>query len=756
MTKSKKKRLRESAGAAAGARASPEGVEDKVTATTAASAKAKATAKAKAAVSPPSIQTFSTPPAKLGGSVTPSSASTNPGGGRRDNNNNRDDDRETWSKSKKKRMRKKEAAMKQSNGGGSGGGGGRTDGPPNARDDHRDDGGPDETSPSVGSSVRDGGRTTTTTAAATCGPGGGGRSETGIATADGGSDRKERPRKDRDPEPSPSAVSRSSLAVHDNGGGKPKKKEGMAQHAPQTTRNDNDAGKSASNSGAKESSDADRIAARADAPKKKRSTPPKIGPESSSTASPRSDRGSLDDGSGDEPIKKEEGRAQRARPSTTLRDEDNTVQKSASKSKEDYFVKSPERRSGDVDRTTTAARTDEVGGSPKKKRKKKKKSEGGASSPSTTAGPKDLPPGKGRRDADAARDEIDDGTGRGEPPQPVSPRVKISLPKPSQMSTLQRDFLERLTSSRFRELNEELYTHTSGTSFERFTSSPELFDQYHVGFRKQAESWPVNPVDVIYKKIVGGWTRDRQGERSGGGGVVEKTNGGGTKKTVIADFGCGDAKLAEKLLALRIGKDGKTLAQASTKKTASCCPFEVYSFDLVSGGNPLVTPADMANVPLPDEAVDVAVFSLALMGTNVADFVREAWRVLRFNGVLRVAEVRSRFETASGGTPDEEDETNIKRGKSNNGKRHRPAKVGGGNRANKRNPTDDGGGDAPPQPLMLLDDFVSMMERCGFQCTFMDRSNKMFLFMDFLKLDGSTGVSDKERFTAKACIYKKR
>ena len=735
MTKSEKRRLQESAGAGAGARASPEGVRDKVTATTAAMAKAKVKAKAKAAASPPSIQTLSTPPAKLGGSVTPSSA-TNPGGGRSENNNN-PDDRVTWSKSKKKRMRKKEAAMKQStssaavivakNGGGRGGGGDRIDGPQNARDD-RDDGGLDEKT------------------AATCGPGGG-RSETGVATAGGGSDGKKRQRKDHETEPSPSAVSRSSLAVLDNGGGKPKKKKGMAQSARQSTRNDNDAGKSASNSGVKESTDADRTAARTDEPIRSMS---KIGPESTPAASSRSDRGSLDDGSG-EP-KKEEGRAQSAQPSTTRRDEDNTVQKSASKSSEENVVESPERRSGDVDRKTTAARTDEVGGSSKKKRKKKKKSEG-ASSPSTTVAPKEPPSREGRRDADA-RDEIDDGAGRGEP-QPASPKVKISLPKPSQMSTLQRDFLERLTSSRFRELNEELYTHTSGTSFERFTSQPELFDQYHVGFRKQAESWPVNPVDVIYKKIVGGWTKDRQGEGSGGG-VVEKKKGGGTKKTVIADFGCGDAKLAEKLLALRTGKDGKTLAQASTKKTASCSPFEVHSFDLVSGGNALVTPADMANVPLPDEAVDVAVYSLALMGTNVADFVREAWRVLRFNGVLRVAEVRSRFETASGGTPDEEDETSTKRGKSNNGKRHHPAKAGGCHRANKRNPTDDGGGDAPPQRLMLLDDFVSMMERCGFQCTFMDRSNIMFLFMDFVKLNGSTGLSDKERFTAKACIYKKR
>jgi len=359
--------------------------------------------------------------------------------------------------------------------------------------------------------------------------------------------------------------------------------------------------------------------------------------------------------------------------------------------------------------------------------------------------------------------------------------IQISIPKTSQMSTLQRDFLDRLTSSRFRELNEELYTQCSSTSYETFTKSPELFDQYHVGFRKQVQSWPVNPVDVIYKKIINGWTKDRQRQRQQqqqqqqqsnndyhNNNKTKQRNGDSSAKIVVADFGCGDAKLADRLLSLQVGgKDGNSLEQqsSSTKKkknssmmmtsSSSLCPFVVHSFDLVSGGNPRVTPADMSNVPLANEIVDVAVYSLALMGTNVADFVREAWRVLKFNGVLRVAEVRSRFETAAttasggGGSSPNKYDKSMKRGKLDNGGMRQHYKFSNAKMNNNAN-------DDSPKPLMLLDEFISLLERCGFQCTNMDQSNKMFLFLDFVKQDGSLGLSDKERFTAKACIYKKR
>ena len=45
--------------------------------------------------------------------------------------------------------------------------------------------------------------------------------------------------------------------------------------------------------------------------------------------------------------------------------------------------------------------------------------------------------------------------------------------------------------------------------------------------------------------------------------------------------------------------------------------------------NDLVTKCDMKNVPLNNESVDIAVFSLSLMGTNVIEFLLEAHRVLK-------------------------------------------------------------------------------------------------------------------------------
>uniref|UniRef100_A0A8C6IPI1 Ribosomal RNA-processing protein 8 n=1 Tax=Melopsittacus undulatus TaxID=13146 RepID=A0A8C6IPI1_MELUD len=49
-------------------------------------------------------------------------------------------------------------------------------------------------------------------------------------------------------------------------------------------------------------------------------------------------------------------------------------------------------------------------------------------------------------------------------------------------------------------------------------------------------------------------------------------------------------------------------------------------------------------VPLADASVDVAVFCLALMGTNLQEILEEANRVLKLGGTLMVAEVASRFE----------------------------------------------------------------------------------------------------------------
>uniref|UniRef100_A0A8C0A480 Ribosomal RNA-processing protein 8 n=1 Tax=Bos mutus grunniens TaxID=30521 RepID=A0A8C0A480_BOSMU len=56
------------------------------------------------------------------------------------------------------------------------------------------------------------------------------------------------------------------------------------------------------------------------------------------------------------------------------------------------------------------------------------------------------------------------------------------------------------------------------------------------------------------------------------------------------------------------------------------------------------TAVSQIKVPLEDESIDVAVFCLSLMGTNIRDFLEEANRVLKPGGLLKVAEVSSRFE----------------------------------------------------------------------------------------------------------------
>ena len=236
-------------------------------------------------------------------------------------------------------------------------------------------------------------------------------------------------------------------------------------------------------------------------------------------------------------------------------------------------------------------------------------------------------------------------------------------------SKLQDAFKARLAGSRFRILNEELYTKPSGSSFERFASEPELYEQYHEGFRKQVEQWPVNPVDVMIKTI--------------------KSSSDYQQTTVVADFGCGDAEIAQQLLRIKAKGDR--------------CPFVVHSFDLVAG-NELVTACDMANTPLPKGTVDVAVFCLALMGTNLADFVREAHRVLKPAGRLKIAEVRSRFES--------------------------------------KNSKDE------------VDDFVEVLEKLGFDCLSQDKSNKMFVVLELRKNDRQP--NRKLQYTAKPCIYKRR
>jgi hypothetical protein len=156
--------------------------------------------------------------------------------------------------------------------------------------------------------------------------------------------------------------------------------------------------------------------------------------------------------------------------------------------------------------------------------------------------------------------------------------------------------------------------------------------RYHTGFREQVATWPVNPVDVVIRRLAeleAAVTAKRSAK------AVAKAQAHGSKAGaarppsasgldyVVADFGCGDAAIAQ-TPALR---------------------GVVHSFDLVAR-NDWVTSGDMAATPLPDGCCHAAVFSLSLMGTNAMDYLIEAHRVLRPypSARLLVAEVHSRID----------------------------------------------------------------------------------------------------------------
>ncbi len=90
---------------------------------------------------------------------------------------------------------------------------------------------------------------------------------------------------------------------------------------------------------------------------------------------------------------------------------------------------------------------------------------------------------------------------------------------------------------------------------------------------------------------------------------------------MVGDLGCGEALLA----------------------TAVAARHTVHSFDHVAIDARVIA-CDIAHVPLEDETLDVAVFCLSLMGANFTDYIREAHRCLRLDGMLHLWEPASYFD----------------------------------------------------------------------------------------------------------------
>jgi hypothetical protein len=147
----------------------------------------------------------------------------------------------------------------------------------------------------------------------------------------------------------------------------------------------------------------------------------------------------------------------------------------------------------------------------------------------------------------------------------------------------------------FSEVNRIWSVSKSDTTHDRLKKNPEEWYYYHTLYAEKRKEWDQIPFIEIAKMIK-------------------------RKDFVVADLGCG-----ENLLKLEI-PDNKVL-----------------SFDHVSI-DPSVISCDLSNIPLDSEEVDVAVFSLALMGSNYEDYLLEAHRILKPMGFLFIAEPMGKWE----------------------------------------------------------------------------------------------------------------
>ena len=146
----------------------------------------------------------------------------------------------------------------------------------------------------------------------------------------------------------------------------------------------------------------------------------------------------------------------------------------------------------------------------------------------------------------------------------------------------------------FSTMNARINSSQSQTTHLRFQKNPDEWFLYHTLYREARSTWPEVPFQVLAE-----WLKRRP-------------------DWVVGDFGCGEADLARLV------------------------PNKVYSFDHVAVNNSVIA-CDMAATGLADGTLDVAAFSLSLMGLNYHDYLREAYRLLKYGGWLKIAEPTSRW-----------------------------------------------------------------------------------------------------------------
>jgi superfamily II DNA or RNA helicase len=208
-----------------------------------------------------------------------------------------------------------------------------------------------------------------------------------------------------------------------------------------------------------------------------------------------------------------------------------------------------------------------------------------------------VPEGHLRSPAQAYQDVMSwlDRIDRGDISSIVREKIVIDLPNLTEAES--KSFVQKFGD--FSRMNQRWNNSNSGSTFDRLQKDTGEWEHYHRLYRDARKTWNLVPFEEFIT-----WASKREGY-------------------VIADMGCGEAKVAEAL------KNRHT----------------IYSFDHVAINEEVIA-CDISRTPLDPDSVDVALFSLSLMGSNFSDYLAEAHRILKLDGHLHVWEATSRFSDA--------------------------------------------------------------------------------------------------------------
>jgi superfamily II DNA or RNA helicase len=151
--------------------------------------------------------------------------------------------------------------------------------------------------------------------------------------------------------------------------------------------------------------------------------------------------------------------------------------------------------------------------------------------------------------------------------------------------------------------HQKYITMKSNTLSEHFKTNPEEFTNYHKCRDKNLETFKEGekPHEIVCKLL-----------------DVFKTK----KQKTVVDMGCGLAKIANHF--------------ACDKR------FKFINYDHVSVAQNIEV-CDISSMPLDDDTVDICIMCFALWGSNCADYIKEAYRVLETQGSLYLIDSTKRW-----------------------------------------------------------------------------------------------------------------